>query len=51
MIISYSTSKHKKEQKLEKELENKIHTLYNIYSHNPNEQTLKEMNIMIMKRL
>lgn len=43
-IISYSAYKHKKEQKLEKKLENKIHTLHNSYSHNPNEQTLKEIN-------
>jgi len=40
-IISYSTYKHKKEQSQEKELVNKIH---NIYSHNPNEQTLQEIN-------
>lgn len=43
-IISYSTYKYKKEQSREKELENKIHSLHNIYSHTPNEQILKEIN-------
>jgi len=43
-IISYSTYKHKKEKKLEKDLEDKIKILHQTYSQNQNEQILNEIN-------
>lgn len=43
-IISYSTYKHKTNQKQEEDLENKLKILNNTYSQNSSEQTLTEIN-------